>query len=165
MKHLIFGVLTLAIICLDPPSFGGRCPAGQFAPGALTYWANWAMQPRQKAMCRCRSRGSATWLLWRQGGVYSLVLRSDGTVWTWGDNGGGELGFSTTETCFLGEACSTVPGQVSGLSGVVAVTGGLGRSLALKEGGMLWAWGDEPRATAPTRAATHLSRFRAYSLP
>ncbi|MGA2879878.1 MAG: choice-of-anchor D domain-containing protein [Bryobacteraceae bacterium] len=65
----------------------------------------------------------------------SLALKSDGTVWAWGDNQYGELGNGSN-------ANSNVPVQVSGLTGVVAIAGGSYHSLALKSDGMVWVWGD-----------------------
>ena len=68
------------------------------------------------------------------GDVFRLAaLKSDGTVWAWGDNHYGELGNGTTTN-------STVPVQVSNLSGVTAVAAGNEFSLALKSG-TVWAWG------------------------
>jgi regulator of chromosome condensation (RCC1) repeat-containing protein/FIMAH domain-containing protein len=51
---------------------------------------------------------------------------SDGTVWAWGGNYEGELGNGTYTFA------SNTPVQVSGLSGVTAVAGGIYHSLALK---------------------------------
>ena len=50
------------------------------------------------------------------GGLHSLSLKSDGTVWAWGHNGSGQLGDGT-------ETDRSTPVQVSSLSGVIAVAG------------------------------------------
>ena len=69
------------------------------------------------------------------GNYYSLALKNDGTVWTWGSNNNGQLGDGTTTQ-------RTTPVQVTGLSGtVVAIAAGSGHSLALKNDGTVWAWG------------------------
>ncbi|MBI3043893.1 MAG: Ig-like domain repeat protein, partial [Betaproteobacteria bacterium] len=68
------------------------------------------------------------------GRFHALALKSDGTVWAWGQNNNGELGDTTT----TGRA---LPVQVSGLSGVVAVAAGEDSSYALKGDGTVWAWG------------------------
>ncbi len=69
------------------------------------------------------------------GGQYhSLVVKSDGTVWAWGYNGYGQLGDGTYTQAF------TVV-QVSGLTGVTAVSAGANHSLALRSDGTVWAWG------------------------
>jgi len=68
-------------------------------------------------------------------GLYhSITLKSDGTVWTWGDNQHGQLGDGTATD-------RTTPVQVQGLTGVVAIAGGSYHSLALKSDGTVWAWG------------------------
>jgi alpha-tubulin suppressor-like RCC1 family protein len=71
------------------------------------------------------------------GGLFhSLALKSDGTVWAWGRNDFGQLGNGNNSD-------SNVPVQVSSLSGVVAIAGGdSGYSLALKNDGTVWAWGN-----------------------
>jgi hypothetical protein len=68
------------------------------------------------------------------GNFHSLALKSDGTVWAWGNNFYGELGDGTTTH-------RSSPVQVIGLTGVVAVDGGYCYSLALKSDGTVWAWG------------------------
>jgi alpha-tubulin suppressor-like RCC1 family protein len=60
------------------------------------------------------------------GGIanHSLAIRSDGTLWAWGDNSEGQLGDGTT-------AGTTVPVQVSGLTNAQAVAGNEENSLAV----------------------------------
>ena len=58
------------------------------------------------------------------GGVHSLALKNDGTVWAWGYNRFGQLGNGTNTD-------SITPVQVSNLTGVTAVAGGDNRSLAV----------------------------------
>src|SRR6266478_1004430 len=77
------------------------------------------------------------------GGLHSLALKSDGTVWAWGLNFQGQLGNGTvtnsnTPVQVLG------PGGVGNLTGVTALAVGGGQnqhSLALKSDGTVWAWG------------------------
>ncbi|MCD1262051.1 RCC1 repeat-containing protein, partial [Paenibacillus athensensis] len=56
-----------------------------------------------------------------EGGTLSLVLKSDGTVWTWDQY--------------------EIPHQVAGLDHVIAVQGRYSSSYALKTDGTVWAWG------------------------
>ncbi len=68
-------------------------------------------------------------------GTYlSVALKSDGTVWGWGNNQYGQLGDGT-------QTERTTPVQSSGLSGIVRVdAGGLGHVMALKNDGTVWLW-------------------------
>ncbi|HVR85923.1 MAG TPA: RCC1 repeat-containing protein, partial [Planctomycetota bacterium] len=68
------------------------------------------------------------------GGNHSLALKSDGTVWGWGDNSAGQLGNGTT-------TLSPTPVQVSMLTGIIAIAAGENHSLALTSDGYVWAWG------------------------
>ena len=68
------------------------------------------------------------------GGSHSVVLASDGTVWTWGSNSEGQLGNGPF-------AAPPVAAEVYSLSGVVAISAGFAHTLALKADGTVWAWG------------------------
>ncbi|WP_439662296.1 RCC1-like domain-containing protein [Lentzea sp. HUAS TT2] len=65
----------------------------------------------------------------------AVALKSDGTVWTWGDNQDGQLGAGGTG------GGSTVPLRVSGLTDVTAVAMGTWAGYALRSDGTVWAWG------------------------
>ena len=69
------------------------------------------------------------------GNDYSLALKSDGTVWAWGENNDGQLGNGNTTN-------SSVPVQVGSFTGGTAIAAGGGQSLAVKSGGTVWAWGN-----------------------
>jgi hypothetical protein len=68
------------------------------------------------------------------GDNHSLALRRDGIVCSWGANANGQLGDGSATN-------RTVPGRVTGLSGVVGIAAGHTHSLALKSDGTVWAWG------------------------
>ncbi|MFF5206373.1 RCC1 domain-containing protein [Streptosporangium sp. NPDC000396] len=77
------------------------------------------------------------------GGNHSLALRSDGTVWAWGEDSAGQLGNGGANVD------SSTPGQVIGpggvgfLTNVVAIAADGTHSLALRNDGTVWAWGDD----------------------
>ena len=81
-----------------------------------------------------------------QGGTYhSLALKNDGTVWAWGYNNYGQLGDNSTTQ-------RNIPVQVKDaagtgyLSDMTAIAGGQYHSLALKNDGTAWAWGQNSYA-------------------
>ncbi len=75
------------------------------------------------------------------GGSHSLALKSDGTVWVWGNNESGQLG-KDPKAAQGAITSSTTPLQVTGITGTaVAIAAGGSHSLALMEDGSVWAWG------------------------
>lgn len=75
------------------------------------------------------------------GGYHALALKSDGSVWAWGDNGYGQLGNDAgSGGLCLGSPCGQQPIQVG--VGYTQVAAGFYHSLGLKADGTVWAWGD-----------------------
>lgn len=68
---------------------------------------------------------------------YSLGLKTDGTVWTWGDNTQGQLGNGS-----IGGNPHSTPTQISGLTGITALAANNNHSLAIDSNGDVWAWGN-----------------------
>ena len=69
------------------------------------------------------------------GEEHMLLLKTDGSVWSWGRNSSDRLGQGT------GGVTGALPKQLTGLSGVVSVAAGSSYSMALKADGTVWAWG------------------------
>lgn len=69
-------------------------------------------------------------------GNHFLALHKDGTVWSWGDNRYGQLGYATIKNY------SAVPQQVVGLKDIVSVAASLGHSLVLDKQGAVWGFGN-----------------------
>lgn len=70
------------------------------------------------------------------GSHHSLAFQRYGSVWAWGDNFHGQLGDGTTTD----RSDPTI--EVSGLSGIVAISAGATYSLALDRFGSVWSWGN-----------------------
>ena len=71
------------------------------------------------------------------GGEFSLALKTDGTVMSWGSDSNGQLGDDSNF------AFKTAPVFVAGLTNVVAVAAGWFHSLALLDNGTVYAWGSD----------------------
>lgn len=70
------------------------------------------------------------------GGAHNLALKADGTVWSWGKNNRGQLGYATQDPW------RTRAAQVPGISGITWVAAGYDFSMAGNANGDVWAWGD-----------------------
>lgn len=76
------------------------------------------------------------------GPTHTVLLKNDGTVWTWGDNTNGELGKGT-----IGGKEATEAKQVIGVGGtgyledIVDIAAGGSFTIALKKNGQVVAWG------------------------
>lgn len=71
------------------------------------------------------------------GGASSSAVKTDGTLWTWGYNGSGNLGDGTVVT-------KSSPVQVGALTSWAQVSVGNHHMSAIKTTGSLWAWGGGP---------------------
>ncbi len=91
-----------------------------------------------------------------------MAIKSDGTVWAWGNNNTGQLG----EGAACGKTCAT-PVEAIGLTGAGSIAGGYVHSLAETISGSVWGWGDNSggelgngTTTVATRAGTRHRRHR-----
>jgi alpha-tubulin suppressor-like RCC1 family protein len=66
------------------------------------------------------------------GSTHTMAVKTDGTLWAWGDNARGELGDGTWTDRLS-------PFQV--MTGVQAVSGGQNYTMVVKRDGSLWATG------------------------
>ena len=72
----------------------------------------------------------------------TIILKSDGTVWTWGANFDGKLGIGATNPIL-----TTVPMEVhnsqnvSYFNSVKSIMGCEEHNVAVKSDGTVWAWG------------------------
>jgi alpha-tubulin suppressor-like RCC1 family protein len=68
------------------------------------------------------------------GAEYTCAVRSDSTLWCWGDNGYGQLGDGTMTYRYL-------PEPITALPSVATVATGTDSACALTTGGAVWCWG------------------------
>ena len=78
---------------------------------------------------------AGTWIAVAAGNSHSLAIRSDLTLWSWGNNNSGELGLGVSTPYIY------VPTQVGTGSNWVQVSAGFQHTLGLKSDGSLWSWG------------------------
>ena len=73
-------------------------------------------------------------------GIYSftLAVKTDGTLWSWGSNNRGQLGDGTI-------VFRNYPMQVGTDTDWNTVAAGLSHSIAIKQNGTLWGWGNSER--------------------
>jgi hypothetical protein len=89
-----------------------------------------------------------------------MGIKTDGTLWTWGDNTSGALGSGTTV-----DRCS--PGTVAGggTTWYKASSGNFFAMSALKTDGTLWSWGDNNRGGLGVGLGITVDRCSPGSIP
>jgi alpha-tubulin suppressor-like RCC1 family protein len=80
--------------------------------------------------------GFTDWCQASAGSNHSLAVRQNGTLWAWGYNGRGRLGDNTTVNK------SSPVSVVGGFTDWCQVSAGSNHSLAVRQTGTLWAWGE-----------------------
>lgn len=81
--------------------------------------------------------GSAAscWQTVSAGYTHSVGIKTDGTLWAWGDNGYGQLGDGTTIS-------KNTPTQIGSANNWESISASGGFTVAIKTNGTLWAWGN-----------------------
>lgn len=74
------------------------------------------------------------------GAEHTVFIKDDGTVWTWGINNKGQLGNNAKIDDY---AVTTTPVKAIGLNNVKEISAGIYFSLALKNDGSVWKWGED----------------------
>jgi alpha-tubulin suppressor-like RCC1 family protein len=78
---------------------------------------------------------STNWKQVSYGGNHVAAIKTDGTLWAWGDNSSGQLGDGTNATR------STPRQEFTSSTNWKLVSAGGAHTLAIKTDGTLWAWG------------------------
>jgi hypothetical protein len=73
---------------------------------------------------------------------FSLAIKTDGTMWSWGVGSSGKLGHNDTIN-------RSSPVQIGALTTWSQIAAGSAHSLAIKTDGTLWSWGSGVRPTRP----------------
>ncbi|MES2812342.1 MAG: T9SS type A sorting domain-containing protein [Bacteroidota bacterium] len=72
------------------------------------------------------------------GNGHTLAIKTDGTLWAWGQRNYGQVGNGT----YSATTGINAPVQIGIAKGWANVSAGTSHSLAVKENGTLWAWGN-----------------------
>ena len=148
MKKLVY-VIALALLLLGPSA----CNRDDSAPAAPTQPtppiqnevppAGTPAPTPEPAASQGTVTGIAATPMAASGSDHTVILKADGTVWTWGANDQGQLGDGTTYE-------RLTPAQVPGVDGIIAIAAGRGsgaggdggHTLALRYDGTVWGWGN-----------------------
>jgi alpha-tubulin suppressor-like RCC1 family protein len=79
--------------------------------------------------------GGTNWKQVSSGNAFTIALKTDGTLWTWGLNTSGQLGVNNTTQ--RNTPVTTLLGGTNWKS----ISAGNGHTVALKTDGTLWSWG------------------------
>ncbi|MBH1970664.1 hypothetical protein FK216_06885 [Moraxellaceae bacterium AER2_44_116] len=83
------------------------------------------------------------------GSEHVLALRKDGTVWSWGSNEKGALGYKDDGVSYgppneiRFRPHQLTPKQIPNLKNIISIAAGYSFSLALDKQGRVWGWGSE----------------------
>ena len=111
--------------------------------------------------------GATNWSAISAGHYYTIARKSDGTLWSWGDNRDGQLGNGTRIDR------NTPTQEITGATNWSAITAGHGHTAAIKSDGTLWSWGWNGHAalgdgtridrSIPTQEVTSATNWSAIS--
>jgi alpha-tubulin suppressor-like RCC1 family protein len=121
--------LRLELLIASPLKPTVRCGAGANDSGRLGLNDNLSLQPSSNR----RTHYVVSDFGWRN--LHSLAIKTDGTMWSWGNNASGRLGLNDT-------ANRSSPVQIGALTTWSQIAAGNAQNVALKTDGTLWSWGN-----------------------
>lgn len=77
------------------------------------------------------------WIYSACGDTFAAAIKTDGTLWTWGNNLYGQLGLNSSGAY----QTKASPNQVGALTNWSSISCGFANMLAVKTDGTLWSWG------------------------
>ena len=78
--------------------------------------------------------GGTDWAAVKAGGYFTLAMKNDGSIWSWGSNYNGELGLGNTVQ-------QSEPQQIGSSSNWIEISAGQYHAMARKSDKSLWLWG------------------------
>jgi alpha-tubulin suppressor-like RCC1 family protein len=96
--------------------------------------------------------GGTNWKQVSSGGVHTAAIKTDGTLWTWGNGDFGQLG-----TGGYNDDISTPVTTFAGGTNWKQVSGGYYHTAAIKTDGTLWVWGNGSYGLLGTNDTTDVS--------
>jgi alpha-tubulin suppressor-like RCC1 family protein len=98
------------------------------------------------------------WASVSAGDAHTVAIKTDGTLWAWGDNMEGQLGNGTTTN-------RNVPVQIGTDRNWAFISAGDSRTAAIKTDGTLWTWGDNAIGIGDGRNTTTESHRPVQVMP
>ena len=96
--------------------------------------------------------GGNTWKQVSGGSEFAAVIKTDGSLWTWGRNNFGQLGINQSANNFTGR--TTPVTTFAGGNNWKSVAGGEEHTAAIKTDGSLWTWGRNAEGQLGDNTAT-----------
>ena len=88
---------------------------------------------------------------------FTLAVKTDGTLWAWGNNNAGQLGINTT----INRSSPTQVGTDTNWSDIAL---GISHTIAIKTDGTLWGWGNNTYGQAGTLSWSKISSGNSHTL-
>jgi alpha-tubulin suppressor-like RCC1 family protein len=128
--------IQVASDCRSPHSLGLRADGTAWAWGSNSFGQLGDNTTTSRSSPVSVLGGYTDWIQIAGSSAHSLGLRANGTVWGWGNNGGGRLGNNTTTN-------TSFPILVVGeFTDWIHVGAGSSHSLGIRANGTAWAWGE-----------------------
>jgi alpha-tubulin suppressor-like RCC1 family protein len=122
---------------------GGYHSAAVKSDGTLWAWGynnygqlGYATSPATENHSPQQIGADNVWLAVAAGENHTVALNSNGTLWSWGNNASGQLGYDTSPS-----TQSQTPQQVGQDTDWIAIAAGTDYTIALKSDETVWAWG------------------------